>query len=142
MKRSRKVFVSGPIHGMEKNQRYRDRLKQILIKHGFTVLDPWNREKVVYSSTGQTWWQHVPPEGFIKRDLEDIEKSDFLVAYLPFLSAGTCMELFYAKQRGKKTVVICGLEEPSPWIVAHADYLFKSIEKFKRFLTDHRTPLL
>lgn len=141
MKRSRKAFVSGPIHGMEKSQGYRDRLKKILIEHGFTVLDPWNRERVVYSSTGQTWWLHVPPEGFIKRDLEDIEASDLLVAYLPSLSAGTCMELFYAKKMGKKTVVICGLKKPSPWIVAHVDHLFKSIEEFKRFLTNHKASL-
>jgi len=44
----------------------------------------------------------VPAADFIKRDLEDIEKCDVLIAYMPKLSAGTCMELFYAKMRGRK----------------------------------------
>jgi len=43
------------------------------------------------------------PADFIKRDLEDIEKCDVLIAYVPKLSAGTCVELFYAKMKRKKT---------------------------------------
>jgi hypothetical protein len=50
-----------------------------------------------------------------------------LVAYLPKLSAGTCMELFYAKQVGKKTVCICMIDNPSPWIVVHSDIIIGAI---------------
>ncbi len=46
----------------------------------------------------------VPAADFIKRDLEDIEKCDILIAYLPRLSAGTCMEFFYAKLERKKNL--------------------------------------
>jgi len=79
----------------------------------------------------------VPPTDFIRRDLEDIDQCDLLIAYLPRLSAGTCMELFYAKRRGKKTVVICRMENPSPWIVAHSDVLLKTVEDFKDWLEAH-----
>ena len=71
---------------------------------------------------------------FIKRDLEDIERCDILVAYLPRLSAGTCMELFYAKLKGKKTVTICGIENPSPWIVSHSDVILRRIEELDDYL--------
>ena len=74
--------------------------------------------------------------GFIKRDLEDIEKCDVLVAYLPRFSAGTCMELFYAKLKRKKTICVCQIENPSPWIVVHSDVLLESIEDVEDVLRD------
>lgn len=135
---ARKVFISGPIQGMERDQSYRDRIAGILLDHGYEPIDSWKREKVVYSTTGKEWWKNVPPTGLIWRDLEDIDRCDMLVAYLPKLSAGTCMELFYAKTRGKTTVVICKLENPSPWIIAHSDILLKSMNEFNDFLKKKR----
>ncbi len=76
----------------------------------------------------------VPAAEFIRRDLEDIEKCDVLVAYLPRLSAGTCMELFYAKMKGKKTISICQLKSPSPWIVTHSDIIIKGIKELEEAL--------
>jgi len=71
---------------------------------------------------------------FIRRDLEDIEKCDVLVAYLPTLSAGTCMELFYAKLKKKETICICQFENPSPWITVHSDIILTGIEKLEKAL--------
>jgi len=130
----RRVFISGPIQGMESNQSYRDVLRGILGRYGFDVFDPWDREKVSYASTGAEWWRNVPPAGFIKRDLEDIEKCNYLVVYLPRLSAGSCMELFHAYRKGKETILICELENPSPWIIAHSNRIFKTIGEFEDFL--------
>ena len=129
-----RVFISGPIQGMEREQGYRERLRRVLEGCGFEVVDPWRREGVVYSSGGGEWWRNVPVAGFIRRDLEDIERCDVLVAYLPRLSAGTCMELFYAKRLGKRTIVICELENPSPWIVHNSDVLLTSIEELENYL--------
>jgi nucleoside 2-deoxyribosyltransferase len=66
--------------------------------------------------------------------LEDIEKCDISIAYLPRLSAGTCMELSYAKLKEKKTVCICPIENPSPWIIVHSDMILKSIEELEGVL--------
>ena len=134
----KRVFISGPIQGMEGEQSYRERLRRILEGWGFEVVDPWEREKVMYSVTGGEWWRRVPVADFIRRDLEDIGGCDVLVAYLPRLSAGTCMELFYAKRCGKRTVVICELENPSPWIIHHSDVLLKSIEELEDHLKQKR----
>ena len=131
-----KVFISGPIQGMEDKQDYRDRLRKILLAYGFEPIDPWLREKVMYSWKGERWWRDVSSKGFIERDLADIEKCDILVAYLPVLSAGTCMELFYAKRLGKKTIVICEIENPSPWIIFHSDITFKTLNEFEKFLKE------
>lgn len=132
-----RVFISGPIQGMEHKQQYRAKIREVLARHGYETVDPWEREKVIYSAKAEVkegWWRKVPPPDFIRRDLEDIENCDLLVAYLPRLSAGTCMELFYAKMKGKKTITICELDDPSPWIVAHSDVMLRSIEELEEFL--------
>jgi len=132
------AFVAGPIQGVEQEQSYRDALRHILPMHGYNVLDPWARERALYGRHGERWWERVPPRRFIERDLRDIERCDLFVAYLPFVSAGTCMELFHAKMRGKKTLVVCTIDNPSPWIRYHADHLFRDLSELQRFLAARR----
>jgi len=86
---------------------------------------------VIYRGDESCWWTKVPAAGFVERDLEDIEKCDMLIAYLPRLSAGTCMELFYAKRKGKKVITISGMDALSPWIVVHSDRILRSIEELE-----------
>jgi len=119
---------------MEEDQSYRDAIRKICEHHGFKPIDPWLREKVLYRMENISQPCGSEFFDFIKRDLEDIERCDILVAYLPRLSAGTCMELFYAKLKGKKTVTICGIENPSPWIVAHSDVILRRIEELDDYL--------
>jgi len=132
----KKIFISGPIQGMETNQSYRDVIRQICVRYGFEVIDPWEREKILYNRAEEGWWNNVPIADFIRRDLEDIEKCDLLIAYFPKLSAGTCMELFYAKLKGKKTICVCQIENPSPWIIFHSDVILKSLENLKAVLNE------
>ncbi|MEM2875974.1 MAG: hypothetical protein QXL67_03355 [Candidatus Bathyarchaeia archaeon] len=129
-----KVFISGPIQGMELRQGYRERIKNIVLSCGYEAVDPWMRERILYRHSEGDWWVNVPPKDFIERDLRDIDGCDFLVAYMPKLSAGTCMELFYAKVKGKKTVVVSKLKNLSPWITAHADVLIPSFRDLKKVL--------
>ena len=118
---------------MEDNQTYRKVIRDICLRCGFEPIDPWLREKVLYRA-GRVKKLDISSAGFIKRDLEDIERCDILVAYLPRLSAGTCMELFYAKLRGKRTITICKLENPSPWIIFHSDVVLKEIMDLEEYL--------
>ena len=129
-----KVFLSGPIQGMEENQSYRDVIRNICLRCGYEAIDPWLRERVIYRGAEPNWWRNVPTKGFIKRDLEDIEKCEVLIAYLPRLSAGTCMELFYAKLKGKRTITVCEIENPSPWIIAYSDVILNRIEDLEDLL--------
>ncbi|HYB92811.1 MAG TPA: nucleoside 2-deoxyribosyltransferase [archaeon] len=135
-KKLKTAFISGPIQGFETKQGYRKILAKILTENGYKVIDPWKRERVLYRHVPyRKWWNNVPPRKFIQRDLKDIEKSDLLVAYLPRLSAGTLMELFYAKQKGKNTVVISRLKNPSPWIIEHVNLRFETIKQFEKWLS-------
>jgi hypothetical protein len=93
----RKVFISGPIQGMETEQSYRDVIRKICVRSGYEPVDPWEREKIIYKGT----------------------------------EAGTCMELFYAKLKHKKTICICQIKNPSPWIIVHSDMILKKIEELE-----------
>ena len=125
----KQVFISGPILGMEKHQEYRKTITEIIFRSGFDVIDPWLREKVLYKGDERCWWDKVPTFDFVQRDLDDADRCDIMVVYLPILSAGACMELFYAKRKGKKVVVVSEIECLSPWIIAHSDMVLKNLDE-------------
>ncbi len=128
------VFISGPILGMENNQRYREKITEILVKLGFDVINPWLREKILYNSDEKCWWDKVPAFDFIQRDLNDADRCDIMIVYLPILSAGACMEMFYAKRKGKKIIVVTEIECVSPWIIAHSDIILKNFDQLENAL--------
>ena len=134
----KQVFISGPIISREKQQRYRKTITDICAKLGFGVIDPWKRERVLYNGTEECWWDKVPTFDFVQRDLDNADRCDIMVVYLPILSAGACMEMFYAKRKGKTIVVVSEMECLSPWIVFHSDMIKKSFsqleEALKKFL--------
>ena len=112
---------------METNQGYRKNITEICEKSGFGVIDPWHREKSLYKGDEKWWWPNVPASGFVQRDLEDAERCDIMIVYLPKLSAGACMELFYAKSKGKKIIVVSEMESLSPWIKIYSDAILKNL---------------
>ena len=131
---AKKVFISGPIIGMEKQQDYRKTITDITSKLGMETIDPWKRERVIYNGTEDCWWDKVPVFDFIQRDLDDANRCDIMVVYLPMLSAGACMEMFYAKHRGKKIIVVSDLPCLSPWIVFHSDIIIQSFDQLEKTL--------
>jgi hypothetical protein len=130
----KQVFISGPIIGMEKQQDYRIIVTEVATKLGFDIIDPWKRERVIYNGTEECWWDKVPTFDFVQRDLDDADRCDVMVVYLPILSAGACMEMFYAKRKGKKVIVVSPLPCLSPWIVFHSDMIIKSFSKLEEAL--------
>jgi hypothetical protein len=46
------------------------------------------------------------------------------------------MELFYAKRRGKKIIVVSEINCLSPWIIAHSDKVVKSFDQLKEALKE------
>lgn len=130
----KQVFISGPIIGMEKQQDYRITITGVATKLGFDIIDPWKRERVIFNGTEECWWDKVPTFDFVQRDLEDADRCDLMVVYLPILSAGACMEMFYAKRKGKKVIVVSPLPCLSPWIVFHSDTIIKSFSELEEAL--------
>lgn len=132
---SKKVFISGPIHGVEDRQGYRAKISSLLTKYGYEPVDPWEREKVIYRACLGRWpCDRALLSDLIEGDLRDIDGCYALIAYLPRLSAGTCMELFYAKLKGKKTITICKIRNPSPWIIYHSDIIVRNFNELEAVL--------
>jgi len=127
----KKVFISGPILGMENEQEYRVTITKICNRLGLQVIDPWRREKILYKGNEHCWWTKCVPMDFVQRDLDDADRCDIMVVYMPKLSAGACMELFYAKRNGKKVIVVSGMECLSPWIAVHSDVIIKRFEELE-----------
>ncbi len=125
------MFISGPILGMENNQEYRKKITDSSIKAGFNVIDPWNREKVLYKGNEECWWNSYTTFDFVQRDLDDADRCDIMIVYLPKLSAGACMEMFYAKHKGKKIIVVSEMKCLSPWIVVHSDLILRSLDQLE-----------
>lgn len=119
---------------MENSQEYREIIGKMCDRLGFEVIDPWLREKVLYNREEKCWWVKVPPSGFVQRDLDDADRCDVMVVYLPKLSAGACMELFYAKRKGKKVVIVSDLDCLSPWVVVHADVIVRTFGELEETL--------
>ena len=132
----KQVFISGPILGMEKQQDYRKTITEIATKLGFEIIDPWKRERVIYNGTEECWWDKVPVFDFVQRDLDDADLCDIMVVYLPILSAGACMEMFYAKRKGKRIIVVSEMKCLSPWIVFHSDTIIKSFSQLEGALKE------
>ena len=131
----KQVFISGPILGMENQQdHYRTAITTISNKLGFDVIDPWKREKCLYKGDAECWWNTYETYDFVQRDLEDADRCDIMVVYLPQLSAGACMEMFYAKRKGKIIIVVSDMERLSPWIVVHSDVIINSFDKLEETL--------
>ena len=76
----------------------------------------------------------MPTFDFVNRDLEDADRCDVMVVYLPILSAGACMEMFYAKRKGKQIIVVSPIKCLSPWIVYHSDIMIKSLDELDEAL--------
>lgn len=130
----KKVFIAGPIQGVENQQGYRQIISEICTSLGFEVIDPWHREKVLYNKEEPCWWSNVPAMEFVQRDLEDAEHCDLMIVYLPQLSAGACMELFYAKRKGKQVIIVSNMPCLSPWIVVHSDVILKDFRELEEKL--------
>ena len=119
---------------MEKQQDYRQIITVIVEALDMQIIDPWKRERVLYNGTEECWWDKVPTFDFVQRDLDDADRCDIMVVYLPILSAGACMELFYAKRKGKKVIVISPIPCLSPWIICHSDTIIKSFSQLEETL--------
>ena len=130
------VFISGPIITMEKQQDYRKTITEVVEKLGLQIIDPWKRERVIFNGTEECWWDKVPTFDFVQRDLDDADRCDIMVVYLPILSAGACMEMFYAKRKGKRIIVVSPIKCLSPWIVFHSDRIIKSFDELEEALKE------
>ena len=116
------VYLCGPINGRtdEDAKNWREQVKASHPK----CLDPMRRDY-----RGRELEPGIARE-IVDGDIEDIDASDTLLVFFDRPSAGTAMEVFYAKQKGKRVVVIDAQDKPlSPWLVHHSDVVVRSVSE-------------
>ena len=62
----------------------------------------------------------------VNHDLQYIEKSDVIVVIANGPSYGTAIEMYVAKNSGKKIILLAKDAVPTPWPVHFSDYIVRS----------------
>lgn len=123
-------YLCGPI--LSENERWRslewrEIAFDILDSNGFNVFNP-----MVSEDYGNVHYDEQFKELIVPRDKLMIDRSDVIIVnWIPKeMSIGTCMEVMYAHQQGKKVIWFAedqslALElEENPWVIAHNDWEF------------------
>lgn len=131
---NRVCYLAGPIQGITKEDAkgWRDTLTLALKDMNIDVLDPTRNQHLKRFEDGS--WNK---EAIVELDLQDLDQSEFLIAYTPFPSVGTSMEIYHTKAVLKKKVfIVCDdITTISPWIEYHADKVFDSFTELIEYLT-------
>ncbi len=110
---------------------WREQVKTAL-KGRYNFLDPMVRDFRNVNTIGKE-------KEIVDKDKKDIDNSDILFAYTPKVSVGTTMEVFYAftKRNNITVIVVCPLENPSPWLRHHTDFFFTNLQQGVDLLLKH-----
>lgn len=85
----------------------------------------------------------ITPRQIVTRDLNDIARSDLLLANLLDVKAngtiiiGTPMEIFYAAHDLNKPVVVVANDVRSPWLDHHAIRIFPTLDEALAFIPSY-----
>lgn len=122
------IYLSGPIADCTNDEcvTWRERVKTEL-GLVYKYLDPMVRDYRNVDTAGKE-------AEIVEADIKDINACDILLAYVPKISTGTIMEIFYAFNENKHVVVVCPLPAPSPWLKYHTRKFFTNLEDAIKYL--------
>jgi hypothetical protein len=72
----------------------------------------------------------------VNHDLEYVKKADVLVVLACMPSYGAAIEMFVAKNSGKKIVLLAKDPVPTPWSINFSDYVVTTEEELIKLLWD------
>jgi nucleoside 2-deoxyribosyltransferase len=131
-----KVLVCGSIgYGGLSTMR---RVQSFLGRRGFSVIDQ-TAAWMDYSGVADFRERRDLVERIVKRDLEAVEEADVVVAVCEAPSFGTAVEMFVAKQLGKRVVLFSRKAVRSPWPVKFSDRSATSMRDLLDVLSDYPT---
>ncbi|MBI5355807.1 MAG: hypothetical protein HZB68_05120 [Candidatus Aenigmarchaeota archaeon] len=134
MKNRKKLIVCGSIGygGIEDIEGMYTKLGD----EGFEILNHIRGKDMDYSAIRDFRDEDELCQRIVNHDLEYVDKADVLVVIFNGPSYGTAMEMYYAKQKGKKIVLLAEKEIATPWPVHFSDYVVKSQDELFRVLRD------
>jgi nucleoside 2-deoxyribosyltransferase len=117
-----KIYLAGPINGCNDSEciDWREKFKEAFPQHDF--LDPMTRD---YRGNELENYKKL-----VEEDKKEILNCDFFIAYCPFPSFGTAMEIIFAHYNKKPSLIITPKNKPlSPWLKYHATILDYDLDK-------------
>ena len=72
----------------------------------------------------------------VNHDLEYVKKADVLVVLASMPSYGAAIEMFVAKNSGKKIILLAKDPVPTPWSINFSDYVVTTEEELIKLLWD------
>jgi nucleoside 2-deoxyribosyltransferase len=104
-------------------------LYTLLVNKGFSVIDHIVHTGTDYSHIKDFRDKQDLSFKIINSDLKYIENSDAIVAIANGPSYGTAIEIFVAKNLGKKIILFAKDPVPTPWPVYFSDHIATSEEQ-------------
>jgi len=143
-----KFYLAGPIQAVDDYVSWRKDMEMFLQSNGDEALSPLSKykgrtgdvkmEMLEYKGRGEIDKVKKTMENFIiPKDIELIDESDALIAYIPTNNIfGTTCEIWETYRQKKKIYVVCTLPvvQWSNWMIGVADHIFKSFRELKKFL--------
>ncbi len=115
--KGKRCYLSGPIENDLSKHNWRDDPKRMLTKnYGIELFDPFADPKQVfadelYSARNNKDYDTIVriAKGFVRKDLSMVDRSDFLIAYLPYKvpTCGTHHEIINSNNAKKPTLLVC-----------------------------------
>lgn len=146
----KRAYLSGAIEFGEKSHNWRvDPINVMSSRFGINVFDPFSDPK-------QQWVGELDnareikdyakirkiAKNFVRKDLCMVDRSDFLIAYMPYKvpTTGTVHEIVVSNEAKKPTLIVCpqGKENAPIWLwgILPDNYFFSSWEDLFTYLEE------
>lgn len=114
------------------------KVQSFLGRRGFSVIDQ-TAAWMDYSGVEDFRGKRDLVELIVKRDLKAVKEADVVVAVCEASSFGTAVEMFVAKQMGKRVVLFSRKPVRSPWPVKFSDRSAISMRDLLKILSGFAT---
>ena len=123
---SMKIMVCGSIGygGVDDIKKF----YSILEENGFEILNHIISKGMDYSDIKDFRHQKELSAKIVEHDLDFLNQADVIVVLADKASYGTAIELFVAKQSGKKIILLAKNPIPTPWPIYYSDTIVTSEE--------------
>ncbi|MEM3517494.1 MAG: nucleoside 2-deoxyribosyltransferase [Nitrososphaerales archaeon] len=115
------------------------RIQSFLREKGFYVIDQISNKD--YSEIKDFRDKKDFAEEIVKHDLNFIKESDILITIADKPSFGAAIEIYFAKNIGKKVVIMSKNEVSSPWPIAFSDKIVRDEEELLMALKEFKDKL-
>ena len=112
------------------------RIYTFLDTEGFDIVDHIVGKGIDYSDIKDFRNKKELSRQIVNHDLEYLKKADVLVVLANMPSYGAAIEMFVAKNSGKKIVLLAKDPVPTPWSINFSDYVVTTEEELIKLLWD------